>query len=79
MFVCDYEHGNWIDPRIIPYKNIEIEPSANVLHYGQAVFEGESLQRQFGKSLLFRPKENYKRIWLLVLAMLTWRKYFYQL
>ena len=20
MFVCDYEHGNWIDPRIVPYK-----------------------------------------------------------
>ena len=30
MFVCDYEDGKWDDPRIIPYKPIEIEPSANV-------------------------------------------------
>ena len=63
MFVCDYEHGNWIDPRIIPYKNIEIEPSANVLHYGQAVFEGmKAYKDSSGKVWLFRPKENYKRI-----------------
>ena len=40
MFVCDYVDGEWIDPRIIPYQPIQMDPSASVLHYGQAVFEG---------------------------------------
>ena len=63
MFVCDYEDGKWDDPRIIPYKPIEIEPSANVLHYGQAVFEGmKAYKDDLGKVWLFRPTENYKRI-----------------
>ena len=63
MFICDYENGKWIDPRIVPYKPIEIEPSANVFHYGQAVFEGmKAYKDDFGKIWLFRPTENYKRI-----------------
>ena len=63
MFVCDYEDGKWIDPRIVPYKPIEIEPSANVFHYGQAVFEGmKAYKDNSGKIWLFRPTENYKRI-----------------
>ncbi len=63
MFICDYENGKWIDPRIVPYKPIEIEPSANVFHYGQAVFEGmKAYKDDLGKIWLFRPTENYKRI-----------------
>lgn len=63
MFVTDYEEGKWIDPRIVPYKSIEIEPSANVFHYGQAVFEGmKAYKDNSGKIWLFRPLENYKRI-----------------
>jgi len=63
MFICDYEDGRWIDSRIVPYKPIEIEPSANVFHYGQAVFEGmKAYKDDSGKIWLFRPTENYKRI-----------------
>ena len=63
MFVTDYEEGKWFDPRIVPYKSIEIEPSANVFHYGQAVFEGmKAYKDNSGKIWLFRPLENYKRI-----------------
>ena len=63
MFICDYENGKWIDPSIVPYKPIEIEPSANVFHYGQAVFEGmKAYKDDLGKIWLFRPSENYKRI-----------------
>ena len=63
MFVCDYEDGEWVDPRVVPYKPIEIEPSANVFHYGQAVFEGmKGYKDDLGKIWLFRPTENYKRI-----------------
>jgi branched-chain amino acid aminotransferase len=63
MFICDYEEGRWIDSRIVPYKPIKIEPSANVFHYGQAVFEGmKAYKDKSGKIWLFRPTENYKRI-----------------
>jgi branched-chain amino acid aminotransferase len=63
MFVCDYDNGKWIDPRIVPYKPIKIEPSANVFHYGQAVFEGmKAYKDNSGKIWLFRPTENYRRI-----------------
>ena len=63
MFVCDYEDGKWVDPRVVPYKPIEIEPYANVFHYGQAVFEGmKGYKDDLGKIWLFRPTENYKRI-----------------
>ena len=63
MFVCDYEDGKWNDPRIIPYKAIQIDPSANVFHYGQAVFEGmKAYKDKSGKIWLFRPTENYRRI-----------------
>tara|TARA_B100001250_G_C19745752_1_gene765207 strand:+ start:221 stop:1279 length:1059 start_codon:yes stop_codon:yes gene_type:complete len=63
MFVCDYEDGKWIDSRIVPYKPIEIEPSANVFHYGQSVFEGMKAYKDDSEKIwLFRPSENYKRI-----------------
>ena len=63
MFVCDYEEGKWNDPRIVPYKAIQIDPSANVFHYGQAVFEGmKAYKDKSGKIWLFRPTENYRRI-----------------
>ena len=63
MFVSDYEDGKWINPRIVPYKPIEIEPSASVFHYGQAVFEGMKAYKDNSEKIwLFRPSENYKRI-----------------
>ena len=40
MFECDFIDGKWVNPTIKPYQPISIEPSASVLHYGQAIFEG---------------------------------------
>ena len=40
MFECDFIDGEWINPVIKPYEKIELEPSASVIHYGQAVYEG---------------------------------------
>ena len=40
MFECDFIDGKWVNPIIKPYQPISIEPSASVLHYGQAIFEG---------------------------------------
>jgi branched-chain amino acid aminotransferase len=41
MFVMEYATDKgWHDPKIIPYGPLQLDPSAMVLHYGQAVFEG---------------------------------------
>lgn len=63
MFVMDYEEGKgWIDPRIIPYQPIELEPSAMVFHYGQEMFEGmKAYKTEDGRTLLFRPDKNIQR------------------
>lgn len=63
MFICDYENGEWINPRIVPLDLIPTHPAAMSLHYGQAIFEG--MKATLGKNevpLLFRPEENAKRM-----------------
>lgn len=63
MFICDYQNGEWINPRIEPLDLIPIHPAAMALHYGQAIFEG--MKATLGKNevpLLFRPEENAKRL-----------------
>jgi len=63
MFICDYENGEWNNPRIEPLTLIPTHPAAMALHYGQAIFEG--MKATFGKEgtpLLFRPDENAKRL-----------------
>ena len=64
MFLMDYEVGKgWFDPRIVPYGNIELEPSAMVFHYAQEVFEGMKAYRGVdGKIRFFRPLENIRRM-----------------
>jgi branched-chain amino acid aminotransferase len=43
--------------------NLAICPGANVLHYGQAVFEGLKARRtREGKIVLFRPTDNARRL-----------------
>ncbi len=64
MFVMDYaEDKGWYDAKIVTYAPLEIYPSAMVLHYGQAVFEGlKCYATQDGRILLFRPQMNFKRM-----------------
>ncbi|WJP97678.1 branched-chain amino acid aminotransferase [Macrococcus bovicus] len=63
MFTMDYKEGKgWHHALIKPYQNIEISPAAQVLHYGQAVFEGMKAYRQGDDIILFRPEENFKRM-----------------
>ena len=38
MFMCKYNDGKWQNPVIKPFQQITLDPSASVLHYGQAVF-----------------------------------------
>ncbi len=63
MFICDYENGEWNNPRIEPLTLIPTHPAAMALHYGQAIFEGmKATLGKEGTPLLFRPYENAKRL-----------------
>ena len=63
MFICKYIDGKWKNPVIQPFQPISLDPSASVLHYGQAVFEGmKAFKDDNGTVWLFRPDENFKRL-----------------
>lgn len=64
MFVAEYtEQLGWHHHAVKPYGPLEIDPSATVLHYGQALFEGMKAFRQTdGKVVLFRPRFNWSRM-----------------
>ena len=52
----------WHDARLSAYVPLQLDPSAMVLHYGQAIFEGLKAYRQpDGGVALFRPEENARR------------------
>jgi len=63
MFLMDYTRGRgWHDPRIVPYGDIALAPSAMVFHYAQELFEGmKAYKNPDGSAYLFRPEENAKR------------------
>jgi len=63
MFICDYENGSWVNPRIEPLALIPTHPAAMALHYGQAIFEGmkATVDRQ-GNPMLFRANKNAARL-----------------
>lgn len=63
MFEMDYIEGQgWIDPRVVPYHLLELDPSAMVFHYGQEMFEGlKAYKAEDGRILLFRPDKNIER------------------
>lgn len=64
MFIMDYKVGEgWHDPRIVPYQQISLDPSAIVFHYGQTVFEGlKAYVTAEGNVRLFRPSKNMQRL-----------------
>jgi branched-chain amino acid aminotransferase len=63
MFICDYDNGEWINPKIIPMGLIPTHPAAMALHYGQAIFEGMKAYKDAdGKPMLFRPEQNARRL-----------------
>jgi len=63
MLVCDYENGKWQVPKIIPYQNISLDPSAKIFHYGQSIFEGMKAYKDKQDAIwLFRPLDNQKRL-----------------
>lgn len=63
MFVMDYETGKgWHNAKIVPYGEFALYPSAMVLHYGQATFEGMKAYKTVDdKIVLYRPKDYLNR------------------
>jgi branched-chain amino acid aminotransferase len=63
MFIAKYENGQWGKMHIEPYGMLYLSPASSMMHYGQAIFEGMKAYRSDkGEVLLFRPKENQKRL-----------------
>lgn len=62
MLVCHYKDGAWGQVEIKPYGPMQFEPSSNVFHYGQAIFEGMKAYKDNNDDVwLFRPRENWER------------------
>lgn len=55
--------SGWGEPTIEPYGPLSLEPSAVVLHYAPALFEGMKAYRDDkGEVRLFRPEKNLERM-----------------
>lgn len=63
MVRIDWDADNgWHDARLIPYGPLSIDPATNVLHYGQAIFEGlKAYRHEDGSIKTFRPDANAER------------------
>jgi len=64
MFCMEWEDGKgWYNAEIKPYGPLLMEPSSMVLHYAQMSFEGlKAYHTKSGVNVLFRPRENFKRM-----------------
>lgn len=64
MFLMEYEEGRgWYDPRIEPYRPLELDPAAMVLHYNQQIFDGlKAYNLVDGTIGLFRIDRHADRI-----------------
>jgi branched-chain amino acid aminotransferase len=62
MYESYYKNGKWDEGSIVPYHEIQLSPAANILNYGQGIFEGMKAYYSIkGKIVLFRPDQNAKR------------------
>ncbi|MGB7786362.1 MAG: branched-chain amino acid aminotransferase [Salinimicrobium sp.] len=62
MMICDFTNGEWQTPEVRPYGPIQLEPSAKVFHYGQAIFEGmKAFKDDQDQVWMFRPEANFDR------------------
>ena len=63
MFLLDYEDGQWVDPRIVPYGPLSLPPGAVALHYAQEIFEGaKAFLHEDGEIHAFRIDKNAARL-----------------
>jgi branched-chain amino acid aminotransferase len=63
MFVAEYNDGEWVSQKIMPYGPISYTPAMMSLHYGQAIFEGmKAYKNADGDISILRPLENHARL-----------------
>jgi len=63
MLEVEYHNGQWQEPEIKPFGNLDVSPALNTLHYAQSVFEGLKAYYVDGNTVnLFRPEKNYERM-----------------
>ncbi len=64
MFSMEYIDGAWINPQIIPYQALALEPGVAMLHYGQTVFDGyKAFRGPNAEAHIFRPDMNARRLY----------------
>ncbi|TDF36655.1 branched-chain amino acid aminotransferase [Alteromonadaceae bacterium M269] len=62
MFRADYDNNQWSAGELVPFANLEINPGATCVQFGQQCFEGMKAYKVAQSSpALFRPEVNYKR------------------
>lgn len=62
MVVIPYRNGGWQQGEVKAYGPLSLDPSASVLHYGQAIFEGfKAFSQPDGSVKTFRPQANAER------------------
>lgn len=53
----------WLDPKIVPYQNLSLDPATSVLHYAFECFEGMKAYKDAqGRVRMFRPDRNMARL-----------------
>ena len=64
-YEAKYQDGEWQKGKLIENSTITLSEGAEVLHYGQEIFEGlKAYRREDGKINLFRPDQNAHRFTL---------------
>ncbi|KAF4124371.1 branched-chain amino acid aminotransferase [Geosmithia morbida] len=57
------KQDGWLDPKIIPYQNLSLDPATCVFHYAFECFEGlKAYKDKQGQVRLFRPDKNMSRL-----------------
>jgi branched-chain amino acid aminotransferase len=63
MLLVKYDHGKWLDPKVVPYGDLSFSPAMLALHYGQSVFEGmKAFLNKDGNINIFRPHKHHQRM-----------------
>ncbi len=61
MYESYYRDSRWDEGAVVNFHEIPLSPAANILNYGQGIFEGmKAYYSVKGKVVLFRPEENAK-------------------
>jgi branched-chain amino acid aminotransferase len=62
MFRADYDNAQWSQGELVPFANLQINPGATCVQFGQQCFEGmKAYQVAQSSPALFRPEVNYQR------------------